>query len=86
MVRNYSFCVHYSVDLCFLAGTHDVDLLYNTLAQIKQSHDTTNIGEEQNILIPRYIKSLRNGLGDRAPLTEWIRIQGKPHHLDRFPL
>eukprot|EP01040_Poterioochromonas_malhamensis_P011378 gene11377-12401_t len=57
------------------AGTHDVDLLYNTLAQIKQSHDTTNIGEEQNILIPRYIKSLRNGLGDRAPLTEWIRIQ-----------
>ncbi len=72
-------------DMYFPAGTHDIDLLYNILAQIKQSHDTSNTAEKQDILIPRYIKSLRNGLGDRAPLTEWIRIQGKLSTLRDFP-
>ena len=45
------------------AGTHDVNLIMNTLEKLSM--------KDQKVLIPRYDKSLRNGRGDRAPMDKW---------------
>jgi D-glycerate 3-kinase len=45
------------------AGTHDLNLLNNTISDLKAC--------KRNLRLPRYDKSLRAGKGDRAPLEEW---------------
>ena len=39
------------------AGTHDINLIMSTLEKLSM--------KDQQVLIPRYDKSLRNGRGDR---------------------
>ena len=74
-----------------LAGTHDTQLLYHCLDKLQKG---------ENVLIPKYNKTLNNGLGD---IEEFIPHEGKfdvvlfegwmigykprkyiPHHLRRF--
>ena len=45
------------------AGTHDLNLLNNTMLELK--------AVKKNLRLPRYDKSLRSGKGDRAPVEEW---------------
>ncbi|ANZ75008.1 BA75_03017T0 [Komagataella pastoris] len=53
-----------------LPGTHDLPLLIDVLNRIIQ--------RATNWQIPRYDKSLFNGLGDRAPESEWLVIDNSP--------
>ena len=48
------------------AGTHDINLIMNTLEKLSM--------KDQQVLIPRYDKSLRNGRGDRAPGDKWEMV------------
>jgi len=49
------------------AGTHDVKLITDTLNALSM--------KDQQVLIPRYDKSLRNGRGDRAPIDQWETVR-----------
>lgn len=48
------------------AGTHDLDLLFATMKQLRHLHT-----DRRQVLIPMYDKSLRAGRGDRAPQSQW---------------
>ncbi|KAJ3108864.1 hypothetical protein HDU97_010136 [Phlyctochytrium planicorne] len=49
-------------------GTHDLPLLIHVLETLKRN-------EPGIVKIPRYDKSLNNGLGDRLPEQEWTEVQ-----------
>lgn len=48
-----------------MPGTHDLDLLNDTLDRLRAGHDVS---------IPRYDKTAFNGRGDRAPKEKWVPI------------
>lgn len=51
------------------AGTHDLDLALETLQALQAAGD----GREE-VRIPRYDKSLRQGRGDRLPRAQWTIV------------
>lgn len=51
------------------AGTHDMVLLSDTLARLKRRG-----GIAEDVLIPKFDKSLRGGRGDRSPESSWRHI------------
>lgn len=53
------------------AGTHDVSLGLQTIKALKAARSTND-----EVALPRYDKSLRQGKGDRAPEHTWPRKQG----------
>eukprot|EP00595_Chromulina_sp_UTEXLB2642_P003087 CAMPEP_0196763530 /NCGR_PEP_ID=MMETSP1095-20130614/4261_1 /TAXON_ID=96789 ORGANISM="Chromulina nebulosa, Strain UTEXLB2642" /NCGR_SAMPLE_ID=MMETSP1095 /ASSEMBLY_ACC=CAM_ASM_000446 /LENGTH=237 /DNA_ID=CAMNT_0042116927 /DNA_START=199 /DNA_END=912 /DNA_ORIENTATION=+ len=61
------------------AGTHDLDLALSVLNKLKlkktsSSSLTTPSVNDMDIQIPKYDKSLRDGRGDRSPVSEWNQI------------
>ena len=50
-----------------LPGTHSVDLAIRTLESLIA---------KQLTLVPRFDKSLHNGLGDRLPESQWAKVDG----------
>jgi D-glycerate 3-kinase len=52
------------------AGTHDLALGTETIARL--------LRREVGVNVPRYDKSARSGRGDRAPITEWTRVEQAP--------
>lgn len=70
-----------------VAGTHDVQLLTNTVkALVMAGHatamdNTSNTSKaehatDKHVSIPRYDKSLSGGQGDRLPRSQWDAVQG----------
>ena len=55
------------------AGSHDLRLGAETLARLAKAGKG---GEEEEIALPRYDKSLHGGRGDRAPEAAWPRVRG----------
>ncbi|KAH3670773.1 hypothetical protein OGAPHI_001289 [Ogataea philodendri] len=52
-----------------LPGTHDLKLLLECFEQIESGNS--------NVAIPFYDKSLKNGKGDRAPISQWTQTSGR---------
>ena len=57
------------VELRGSAGTHDLDLMMNTVRTLQNGEPCT---------VPRYDKSVNNGKGDRAADTEWANFEKSP--------
>lgn len=61
-----------------LPGTHDVDLLCDILDRLMSLGGDGPEGPTNAIKVPVYDKSAFNGLGDRAPESEWQVVRTIP--------
>lgn len=80
LVLYFNHIFHFLL-LFLLAGTHDLQLMHQTLESLRVMNiysggSNKSPGVLESVLVPQYDKTLRAGRGDRSDRAKWINVEG----------